>query len=223
MAARRSARVFMMELYSYFRSSASYRVRIALALKGLAYDYKPVHLVKGEQVQAPFSDLSAARLVPLLKDGEALISQSLAIIEYLEETHPAPPLLPADALGRARVRSLALDVACEIHPLNNLRVLRYLVHEMKLGEDDKNRWYRHWVEEGLEAVERQLAGSAATGRFCHGDAPTLADVVLVPQVFNAQRFGCRVDHLPTVMRVFGECTAQAAFAGAHPSACPDAS
>ena len=223
MAARRSARVFMMELYSYFRSSASYRVRIALALKGLAYDYKPVHLVKGEQVQAPFSDLSAARLVPLLKDGEALISQSLAIIEYLEETHPAPPLLPADALGRARVRSLALDVACEIHPLNNLRVLRYLVHEMKLGEDDKNRWYRHWVEDGLEAVERQLAGSAATGRFCHGDAPTLADVVLVPQVFNAQRFGCRVDHLPTVMRVFGECTALAAFAGAHPAACPDAS
>jgi len=210
-----------MELYSYFRSSASYRVRIALALKGLPYDYLPIHLVKGEQVQAPFSDVSTTRLVPLLKDGDALISQSLAIIEYLEETHPQPPLLPADALGRARVRAIALDIACEIHPLNNLRVLRYLVDEMKVSEDEKTRWLHHWVEDGLAAVERQLAGHPATGRFCHGDAPTLADAVLVPQVFNAQRFACRLDHVPQVMRIFGECSALPAFANAHPAACPD--
>jgi len=221
MAARSSARVFMMELYSYFRSSASYRVRIALGLKGLPYDYQPVHLVKGEQVRAPFSDLSATRLVPLLKDGDALISQSLAIIEYLEEIHPQPPLLPADALGRARVRAIALDIACEIHPLNNLRVLRYLVDEMKVSEDEKTRWLRHWMEGGLAAVERQLAGHPATGRFCHGDAPTLADAVLVPQVFNAQRFSCRLGHVPQVMRIFGECSTLPAFAGAHPAACPD--
>ena len=211
-----------MELYSYFRSSASFRVRIALALKGLAYDYVPVHLVKGEQLKPPFNALSPTQLVPLLKDGDALIAQSIAIIEYLDETHPEPPLLPADPLGRARVRALALDIACEIHPLNNLRVLRYLTGEMKLSEDDKNRWYRHWVETGLEAVEHQLAGSPATGRFCHGDRPTLADVLLVPQIFNAQRMHCRLDHVPTVMRVFAECMTLDAFTAAQPSACPDA-
>ena len=211
-----------MELYSYFRSSASFRVRIALALKGLAYDYLPVQLVKGEQLKPPFNTLSPAQLVPLLKDGDALISQSIAIIEYLDETHPEPPLLPADPLGRARVRALSLDIACEIHPLNNLRVLRYLTGEMKLSEDDKNRWYRHWVETGLEAVERQMAGSPASGRFCHGDAPTMADVLLVPQIFNAQRMDCRLDHVPTVMRVFAECMTLDAFTAAQPSACPDA-
>ncbi|GAB4569023.1 MAG: maleylacetoacetate isomerase [Rhizobacter sp.] len=210
-----------MELYSYFRSSASFRVRIALALKGLAYDYVPVHLVKSEQLKPPFNTLSPTQLVPLLKDGDALISQSIAIIEYLDETHPQPPLLPADALGRARVRALALDIACEIHPLNNLRVLRYLTRDMKLSEDDKNRWYRHWVESGLEAVERQLAGNPATGRFCHGDAPMMADVLLVPQIFNAQRMDCRLDHVPTVMRVFAECMKLDAFTAAQPSACPD--
>lgn len=210
-----------MELYSYFRSSASFRVRIALALKGLAYDYVPVHLVKSEQLKPPFNTLSPTQLVPLLKDGDALISQSIAIIEYLDETHPQPPLLPADALGRARVRALALDIACEIHPLNNLRVLRYLTRDMKLSEDDKNRWYRHWVESGLEAVERQLAGNPATGHFCHGDTPTMADVLLVPQIFNAQRMDCRLDHVPTVMRVFAECMKVDAFTAAQPSACPD--
>jgi maleylacetoacetate isomerase/maleylpyruvate isomerase len=211
-----------MQLYNYFRSSASFRVRIALNLKGLAYDYIPVHLVKGEQLQAPFTGLSPARLVPLLKDDEALLTQSLAIIEYLEETHPKPPLLPATPLERARVRAMALDIACEIHPLNNLRVLRYLVHEMKLSEDAKNAWYKHWVESGLETVERQLAGNPATGRFCHGDVPTLADVCLVPQIFNAQRFGCRLDHVPTVVRVFETCMQHEAFDMAQPSRCPDA-
>ena len=212
-----------LQLYSYFRSSASYRVRIALALKGLHYDYLTVHLVKNEQLQPPFSALSAAQLVPLLKDGDATLSQSLAIIEYLDETHPEPALLPGNALARARIRALALDIACEIHPLNNLRVLRYLVHDLKLSEDDKNRWYRHWVETGLAAVERQLADSPATGRFCHGDTPTLADITLVPQIFNAQRLECRLDHVPTVMRVFEACMALDAFSATQPSACPDAS
>ncbi len=209
-----------MELYNYFRSSASYRVRIALALKGLAYDYKPVHLAKNEQFNESYAAVSAARLVPLLKDGDAMLTQSLAIMEYLDETHPQPPLLPKDPLQRARVRALALDVACEIHPLNNLRVLRYLTRDLKVSEDDKNRWYRHWVETGLEAVERQLA--AAPARYCHGDAPTLADCCLVPQIFNAQRFECRTDHVPHVMRVFEACMAHDAFSKTQPSACPDA-
>lgn len=210
-------------LYNYFRSSASYRVRIALALKGLAYEYVPIQLVKSEQLKPPFADMAPAKLVPLLKDGEALLSQSLAIIEYLDEMHPEPRLLPGDALARARIRSLALDIACEIHPLNNLRVLRYLVHEMKLSDEDKNRWYRHWVETGLETVERRLANDAQAGRFCHGEQPTLADIVLVPQIFNAQRMDCRLDHVPTVMRVFGECMTLDAFHGTQASACPDAS
>jgi maleylacetoacetate isomerase len=209
-----------MELYNYFRSSASYRVRIALALKGLAYDYKPVHLVKNEQLAESYAAVSAARLVPLLRDDGQVVTQSVAIIEYLDETHPEPPLLPADALGRARVRSLALDVACEIHPLNNLRVLRYLVHSMKVSEEDKDRWYRHWVESGLEAVERQLA--ALPSRYCHGDLPTLADCVLVPQIFNARRMNCRTDHVPQVMRVFDACMLLPAFEQTRPEACPDA-
>ncbi|CAG1017976.1 maleylpyruvate isomerase [Burkholderiaceae bacterium] len=210
-------------LYNYFRSSASYRVRIALALKGLSYEYAPVHLLKNEQLAPPFADIAPGKLVPLLKDGDQLLTQSLAIIEYLDETHPQPPLLPGEPAARARIRGLALDIACEIHPLNNLRVLRYLVHDMKLAEDDKNRWYRHWVETGLEVVEKQLAGSSATGRFCHGDAPTLADIVLVPQIFNARRMDCRLDHVPNVMRVYDECMALEAFNGTQPSACPDAS
>jgi maleylacetoacetate isomerase/maleylpyruvate isomerase len=211
-----------MELHNYFRSSASYRVRIALALKGIDYVYKPVHLTKNEHLDESYAAVSASRLVPLLKDGDALITQSLAICEYLEETHPEPPLLPKDPLGRARVRSLALDIACEIHPLNNLRVLRYLVRDLKVSEDDKNRWYAHWVETGIEAVERQLAGHPATGRFCHGDTPTLADVVLVPQIFNARRMNCRLDHVPSVMRVVDECMALPAFDDTQPSKCPDA-
>lgn len=210
-----------MELYNYFRSSASYRVRIALALKGLGYDYKPVHLNKNEQFNESYAAVSAARLVPLLKDGDAVLTQSLAIIEYLDETHPEPPLLPHDARGRARVRALAYDIACEIHPLNNLRVLRYLVHDLKLADEDKNRWYRHWVETGLETLERQLA-DPRSGRFCHGDAPTLADVTLVPQIFNAQRFDCRLGHVPAVMRVFEACMQLDAFEQTRPEKCPDA-
>ncbi len=217
-----------MRLYSYFRSSASYRVRIALALKGLAYEYVPVHLVKNEQLAPGYRDLVPAQLVPALTlDDErrcaaATLTQSIAIIEYLDETHPEPPLLPKDALGRARVRALALDIACEIHPLDNLRVLRYLQREMGVADEAKNSWYRHWVETGLEVVERQLADDPASGRFCHGDTPGLADCVLVPQIFNAQRMDCRLDHVPTVMRIFDACMAEPAFASTQPSACPDA-
>jgi maleylacetoacetate isomerase/maleylpyruvate isomerase len=211
-----------MQLYNYFRSSASYRVRIALALKGLEYDYVAVNLPANEQMAESYAAVAASRLVPLLKDGDHLLTQSLAIVEYLDETHPQPPLLPKDPVGRARVRALALDVACEIHPLNNLRVLRYLVHDLKVGEEDKSRWYRHWVETGLAAVERQLADHPATGRFCHGDTPTLADITLVPQIHNALRFECRLDHVPTVMRIFEHCMTLDAFAKTEPSACPDA-
>lgn len=209
-----------MELFNYFRSSASYRVRIALALKGLSYDYRAVHLQRNEQSSGDYAAVSYARLVPLLKHDEHLVHQSLAIIEYLDETHPAPPLLPSDPLGRARVRALSLDIACEIHPLNNLRVLRYLVQSMGVSEDDKNRWYRHWVETGLETVERQLLAQPA--RYCHGDTPTMADCLLVPQIFNAQRFGCRLDHVPQVMRVFDACMALEAFEATRPEKCPDA-
>jgi maleylacetoacetate isomerase len=217
-----------MRLHNYFRSSASYRVRIALALKGLAYEYVPVHLVKNEQLAPGYRDLAPAQLVPALTldaSGDApaaTLTQSLAIIEYLDETHPEPPLLPKDALGRARVRALALDIACEIHPLDNLRVLRYLQREMGVADEAKDKWYRHWVETGLEVVERQLVDHPESGRFCHGDAPGLADCVLVPQIFNAQRMNCRLDHVPTVMRAFDACMAESAFALTQPSACPDA-
>lgn len=209
-----------MQLYNYFRSSASYRVRIALALKGLAYDYMPVHLQKNEQMGESYQAVSASRLVPLLRDGDRMLTQSLAIIEYLDETHPEPPLLPQDPAGRARVRALSYDIACEIHPLNNLRVLRFLVRDLKVSEEDKNRWYRHWVETGLETVERQLAAQPSS--FCHGDTPTMADCTLVPQIFNAQRFDCRLDHVPQVMKVFEACMALPAFSETQPSKCPDA-
>lgn len=210
-----------MRLHNYFRSSASFRVRIALHLKGLPYDYMPVHLAKGEQQSAAFGALSAEHLVPVLEldDGRRL-TQSMAIIEYLDETQPQPALLPTDAAGRARVRALAQVIACEVHPLNNLRVLKYLVHELKVDEAAKLAWYRHWVRLGLEAYEAHLAGQS--GRFSHGDAPTLADCCLVPQIFNAQRFDCDLTGLPRVMGVFEACMALEAFRKAQPSACPDA-
>ncbi len=217
-----------MELYSYFRSSASFRVRIALHLKGLPYDYHAIHLVKGggEQFQPAFRALNPEGLVPVLVDdvaGERVaITQSLAMLEYLDETHPEPPILPADPAGRARVRSLALVIACEIHPLDNLRVLRYLTGTLGIDEDAKNAWYRHWVEAGLGALEAHLAGSPRTGRFCHGDTPTMADLVLVPQLFNARRMDCDLAHVPTVVRIGDTCMELDAFQRAAPSAQPDA-
>lgn len=209
-----------MKLYNYFRSSASYRVRIALGLKDLAYEYVPVHLARGEHQLPPYADMAADGLVPVLEVGDLRLSQSMAIIEYLDETHPAPALLPKDPVDRARVRALAQSVACEIHPLNNLRVLKYLVRELHVDEEAKTAWYRHWVRVGLQAFERQLE-QGKLGRFCFGDTPTLADCCLVPQIYNGQRFNCDFSGLPRTMAAFDACTALDAFARAHPSACPD--
>ncbi len=209
-----------MKLYNYFRSSASFRVRIALEIKGLSYDYVPVHLVKGEHKQPGYAALAPEMLVPHLEVDGHNLAQSMAIIEYLDETHPEPALLPADPLGRAQVRALAQSIACEIHPLNNLRVLKYLVKELGAGEEAKNTWYRHWVRSGLEAFERQLAQLPAS-RFCWGDAPTLADCCLVPQIFNGQRFDVNFDGLPRTMAAFEACMALPAFQRAQPSSCPD--
>lgn len=210
-----------MKLYNYFRSSASFRVRIALELKGLSYDYLPVHLAKGEHKQAGYAAISPTALVPTLElaSGERL-GQSMAIMEYLDETHPNPPLLPADAVGRATVRALAQLIACEIHPLNNLRVLKYLTRDLKVDEDAKNTWYRHWVRDGLEAFERQLAALPAS-TYCYGDTPTLADCCLVPQIFNGKRFNVNFDGLPRTMAAFDACMADPAFQKAQPSSCPD--
>ena len=213
-----------MKLYSYFRSSASFRVRIALALKGLDYEYSPVHLLEGggQQFAPGFMALNPAALVPVLEDDGTVLTQSLAIIEYLEETRPRPPLLPGDAPGRARVRALALAVACEIHPLNNTRVLGYLSDTLGVTEVQRNAWYRHWVETGLAAVEAMLARDPRTGTCCHGDAPTVADIFLVPQIFNAQRFAARLDHVPTLMRIHEHCLSLPAFAKSVPALQPDA-
>lgn len=213
-----------MKLYDYFRSSAAYRVRIGLRLKGLEYESVPVHLIRdgGEQLQDAYRAINPSALVPALAVDGATITQSLAILEYLDEMHPLAPLLPRDAQGRARVRSLALMIACDIHPLNNLRVLRYLVKEAGLSEDAKNAWYVHWVQEGFAALEAHLAGSSDTGRFCHGDTPTLADCVLVPQVFNAVRFNIDLAPYPTIARIDAACRALPAFVAAHPSQQSDA-
>jgi maleylacetoacetate isomerase len=210
-----------MKLYTYFRSSASFRVRIALELKGLAYDYVPVHLARGDHKLPAYAAVSPTALVPTLEmdDGQRL-GQSMAIIEYLDETHPEPALLPAGALGRARVRALAQLVACEIHPLNNLRVLKYLTRELKLEEDAKNTWYRHWVREGLQAYERELALLPAS-TYSYGDTPTLADCCLVPQIFNGQRFNVDVSGLPRTIAAFEACMKLPAFQRAQPSSCPD--
>ena len=212
-----------MKLYTFFRGSSPFRVRIALNLKGLAYESSSVHLAKGEQRQPAYSAVNPQSLVPalVLDDGHVL-TQSLAIIEYLDETYPKPRLIPADPLGRARVRALSLIVACEIHPLNNARTLAHLRKGMKQTEDEVNAWYRHWVADGLAKVESSLTHFAGTGKFCHGDAPTMADCCLVPQVFNAKRFECDTQPYPTVMRVFDECMKLEAFDRAQPGKQPDA-
>lgn len=209
-----------MKLYNYFRSSASFRVRIALALKGLDYAYLPVHLAKGEHLQPAFAEQAPDRLVPhLVVDGHDL-TQSMAIMEYLDETHLEPAILPRDPLGRARVRALAQSIACEIHPLNNLRVLKYLKSPLGLSDEVRDTWYRHWVRTGLETFETALA-SPQTGRFCHGDTPTMADCCLVPQIFNGQRFAVDFSGLNRTMAIFEHCMAHPAFQAAEPKACPD--
>ena len=218
-----------MKLYNFSRSSASFRVRIALELKGLPYDYIAVHLGKGEHRQEDYRSKSPEVLVPMLDTGDATFSQSMATIEYLDEIYPLPPLLPKEPLWRAKVRALAQSVACEIHPLNNLRVLQYLVNDMKLTEDQKNTWYHHWVRSGLEAFERQLLALDAlraerglpASVFCFGEAPTLADCLLVPQIFNGMRFKVNMDGLPRTFAAFDACMALPAFQKAQPSSCPD--
>lgn len=212
----------MIELHTYFRSSASFRVRIALNLKNLPWTPRVVWLTKGEQSGEAFMAINPQGFVPALVDDGRVLSQSLAVMEYLDETRPPATLLPGDAFARARVRALSQLVACEIHPLNNLRVLKYLKSGLGLDQPAVDAWYRHWCHEGLGALERELAGSPLAGRFCHGDAPTMADCCLVPQIFNAKRFDTDLSPFPTVMRVFDACMELPAFADAQPSRQPEA-
>jgi maleylpyruvate isomerase len=211
-----------MRLYTYFRSGTAHRVRIALNLKGLTYEQVPVHLLKGEQRQADYLALNPQGLLPLLEDGEARISQSLAIVEYLERTHPEPPLLPEDPIAEARVRSLALICACDMHPLNNLRVLKHLKHPLGLDQAARDAWCRHWMTEGFAALEARLAAEPQTGRFCHGDRPSLADVCLVPQVVSSARWGTDLSPYPTVRRIHEACMELEPFVQAMPANQPDA-
>ena len=211
-----------MKLYGFSRSSAAYRVRIALGLKGLSYDYVSIHLAKGEQYNPEYGSVNPQNLVPVLEDEGNLLYQSLAIIQYLEETHPEPRLIPVAPLERNRVRSLALIIACEIHPLNNTRVLNYLTGNLGLTEDQKREWYHHWVKTGFTALEKRLATEPWTGRFCHGDTPGFADISLVPQVANANRFKVDLTAFPTIVRINAECLKLEAFKKAAPENQPDA-
>jgi maleylacetoacetate isomerase/maleylpyruvate isomerase len=207
------------KLYTYFRSSASFRVRIALNLKGLAYQPVFVHLAKGEHRQPQYTAINAQALVPTLElDDGTRLTQSLAIMEWLDEKHPSPALLPKDPLPRARVRAIADLIACEIHPINNLRVLQHLKRALGQTQDQIDTWYRHWIAEGLQKVEAEIAGS----KFCHGDSATLADCCLVPQIFNAKRYGSDLAPYPKTMRVFENCMKLEAFERAQPSKQPDA-
>jgi maleylpyruvate isomerase len=211
------------KLYTYFRSSAAFRVRIALNLKAIGYQAEYVHLPKGVHRTEPYGKVNPQGLVPTLvtEDG-AQLAQSLAIMEYLEETKPEPSLLPRDAKARARVRSISDLIACEIHPLNNLRTLQYLKRSLGRSEEDVNTWYRHWIADGLARVEAMLQQTPGTGTYCHGDTPTMADCCLVPQIFNAKRYDCDLAPYPVVMRVFGACMKLDAFDRAQPSKQPDA-
>ena len=212
-----------MELYTYFRSSAAYRARIALNLKGLKAEPRFVHLVKdgGQQHKPEFRKVNPQGFVPALVDQGHVITQSIAIIEYLEETHPMPPLLPKDPLGRARVRALSLIIAADIHPLQNTRIMKYLEGELKQDEAARKRWIQRWVMEGFTALEQRLAGDSATGQCCHGDTPTMADVLLVPQMFSARRFGVDVEPFPTLRRIDAHCQGLKAFHDAAPAQQPD--
>ena len=211
-------------LYSYFRSSASYRVRIALHLKGQSYDTVPVHLVNngGEQFAPAFSAMNPQSLVPVMEEEGRHITQSLAILEYLEERFPTPALLPSGLLDRAHVREISLAIACDIHPLNNLRVLRMLKQELGVSEEVKQQWIQHWVKLGFAALEQQLAASPQRGRFCFGDTPTMADCCLIPQIFNARRFEVDMTPYPTLATIDEACFQLKAFQLAQPSAQPDA-
>ena len=211
-------------LHGYFRSSAAYRVRIALNLKGIAHDDVSVHLVRdgGVQHQAAFRALNPLGLVPAWVEGGAVLTQSLAIVEYLDETRPEPPLLPRDAFARARVRAFAQAVACDIHPINNLRVLQYLEGHLGAGKDAQDAWVRHWIGLGFDALEAEARTTRGEGPYAFGAAPGLADICLVPQMFNARRFGCDVARWPTLVAIDEACADHPAFAAAHPARQPDA-
>ncbi|GGA11733.1 maleylacetoacetate isomerase [Dyella caseinilytica] len=211
-------------LYSYWRSSAAFRVRIALNLKGLHYETRAVHLVRdgGEQHSAAYAALNPQELVPTLVDGERVLTQSMAILEYLDETHPQPPLLPTDQAGKAHVRALSQVIACDVHPLGNLRVLQQIGTQFGADDEQKAAWMRHWVSAGLHAFETMLAKSKYTGRYCHGDTPGMADVCLVPQVYNARRWKVPLGDYPNILRIDAACAAQQAFHDAMPEQQPDA-
>jgi len=211
-----------MKLYGFFRSSASYRVRIALNLKGLNFEQASIRLAQGEQYQPAFSAVSPQNLVPVLEIDGLRLYQSPAIIEYLDEVFPEPPLLPKDPADRNRVRSLALISACEIHPLNNTRVLNYLSETLNLTEEQKTGWYHHWITIGFGALEKRLATEKETGTYCHGDAPGFADICLVPQVANAKRFKVDLTAFPTILRINDNCLALEPFKKAMPANQPDA-
>ena len=211
-------------LYSYWRSSAAYRVRIALNLKGLEYETVPVHLARdgGEQHRAEFDDLNPQHLVPVVLHGNRILRQSMAIMEYLDETFPSPPLMPATARDRQRVRMLAQSIACDIHPLNNLRVLQYFENTWKVPQPEREEWVRHWIRAGFDALEDTLADNPSTGTFCDGEQPTMADCCLVPQVFNAERFGVDMAPYATIRRIVQSCQALDEFQAARPENQPDA-
>ena len=209
-------------LHNFFRSSTSYRVRAALALKGLEYDYTAYALRKGEQYSARHLALNPQGLVPTLETPNGPLSQSLAIIEWLDEVHPEPPLLPGDAFGRARVRSLAQVIALDVHPLNNLRVLKYIAENLGADEEDATTWFRHWVAEAFTSLEKRLTQESQTGSFCHGELPTLADICLAGQVINNRRFDVPMNAYPTINRIFENCIALPAFQKAAPENQPDA-
>lgn len=213
-----------MRLYTYFRSSAAYRVRIALGLKQLNWESIPIHLVKdgGQQHTEDYKKLNPTELIPTFEDGEAVLTQSLAIIEYLDEKYPAVSLLPGDTVARAHIRALAQSIACDVHPINNLRILQYLENTLHLDAAQRKVWYLHWIEVGLDAFEKQLATYNQTGDFCYGITPTLADICLVPQVYNANRFGYSVEHLPRVAKAVQACSQLPAFIAAEPANQPDA-
>jgi maleylacetoacetate isomerase len=211
-------------LYSYWRSSSAYRVRIALNLKGLEYSQRPVHLVRdgGEQHSEEYRRINPLGLVPSLVHGDKVIVESLAICEYLDETFPAQPLLPRGAAQRARVRALALGIACEVQPLNNLAVLQYLKTELKADETAVRHWYHRWIERGFSALEEWLSGNGGSGEFCHGDTPGLADCCLVPQVYNAERFDFDLGPYPRISEITARCRQRTEFVAAEPESQPDA-
>ena len=211
-------------LYTYFRSSAAYRVRIALNLKGVAADHRFIHLLKdgGQQHSETYRAINPQQLVPTLIDNGHAIAQSLAIIEYLEETQPQPPLLPKSPLARARVRQIAYAVACDIHPVNNLRVLQHLKRNFAATEDQRTDWQKHWIALGFAAIESLLANGSDTGHYCHGDAPTLADICLIPQMVNARRVNLDLAPYPTLTRIEQTALAHPAFAAAQPKEQRDA-